>query len=188
MGALTSQVRTGGSGESSSDDSDDETANKPGKSAKGSNSGGVYVPPKLNPVHYDGDDTKADRARKQMERARKRALKYVLIAVSVTYIRLNDIFFGIILLMKIKFVFLRISSTSIIQDLKEECLDIPTEITEVTRAQQMITKAQKEKEEYEEAYLTRLPVTKAEKHRQRKLTTLGIFLIHLHQATTFCID
>lgn len=61
--------------------------------------------------------------------------------------------------------------------MKEECLDIPTEITEGSRAQQMLTRAQKEKEEYEEAYLTRLPVTKAEKHRQRKLTTLGMQMI-----------
>lgn len=68
-----------------------------------------------------------------------------------------------------------IFSSNIIQDLKEEVLDIPTELTEVTRAQQMLSKAQKEKEEYEETYLTRLPVTKAEKHRQKKLTTLGMF-------------
>lgn len=66
-----------------------------------------------------------------------------------------------------------ICSSNIIQDLKEECLDTPTEITDGSRAQQLLTRAQKEKEEYEEAYLTRLPVTKAEKHRQRKLTTLG---------------
>lgn len=64
-------------------------------------------------------------------------------------------------------------SSSIIQDLKDEYLDVPTEITDGSRAQQMYSKAQKEKEEYEEAYLTRLPVTKAEKHRQQKLTTLG---------------
>lgn len=68
-------------------------------------------------------------------------------------------------------------SSSIIQDLKEEYLDIPTEITEGSRAQQLLSKAQKEKEEYEEAYLTRLPVTKAEKHRQRKLTTLGLCFV-----------
>ena len=68
-----------------------------------------------------------------------------------------------------------ISSSNIIQDLKEECLDTPTEITEGSRAQQLLTRAQKEKEEYEENYLTRLPVTKAEKHRQRKLTTLGTY-------------
>lgn len=78
LSALTTQVHTGDSAESSdSDDDDDEATNKTGKNAKGSKNGtaGVYVPPKLNPVHYDGDDTKAERARKQMERTRKRALK-----------------------------------------------------------------------------------------------------------------
>lgn len=70
-------------------------------------------------------------------------------------------------------------STSIIQDLKEEYLDIPTEITDGSRAQQLLSKSQKEKEEYEEAYLTRLPVTKAEKHRQKKLTTLGLYRMNL---------
>lgn len=60
-----------------------------------------------------------------------------------------------------------------LQDLKEEYLDAPTEISSGSRAQQILSKAQKEKQEYEEAYLTRLPVTKAEKHRNRKLTTLG---------------
>lgn len=76
-----------------------------------------------------------------------------------------------------------------IQDLKEELLDAPLEVSSGSRAQQMFSKQQKEKEEYEEAYLTRLPVTKAEKHRQRKLTTLGgcfliIFLLR-HQELYF---
>lgn len=53
-------------------------------------------------------------------------------------------------------------------------MDIPTEVTEGSRAQQLLSKAQKEKEEYEEAYMTRLPVTKAEAHRQRKHTTTGL--------------
>lgn len=64
-------------------------------------------------------------------------------------------------------------SSSIIQDLKEEYLDTPTEESAGSRAQQILTRAQREKDEYEETYMTRLPVTKAEKHRQRKLTTLG---------------
>lgn len=62
---------------------------------------------------------------------------------------------------------------SIIHDLKEEFLDNPTEISGSSRAQQMLSSAQREKEEYEETYLTRLPVTKAEKIRERKLTTMG---------------
>lgn len=60
-----------------------------------------------------------------------------------------------------------------LQDLKEEYLDAPTEISSGSRAQQQLSLEQKEKQEYEENYLVRLPVTKAEKHRQRKLTTLG---------------
>lgn len=81
MSALTTQIETGDTAESSdeSNDSDDET-NKIGKNGKKSAStkdGGIYVPPKLSAVHYDGEDTKAERARKQIERARKRALKYV---------------------------------------------------------------------------------------------------------------
>lgn len=62
---------------------------------------------------------------------------------------------------------------SIIHDLKEEFLDNPTEISGSSRAQQMLSANQREKEEYEETYLTRLPVTKAEKIRARKLTTMG---------------
>lgn len=62
------------------------------------------------------------------------------------------------------------------QDLKEEYLDTPTEVSAGSRAQQILSKAQKEKQDYEEAYLTRLPITKTEKHRQRRLTTLGKFL------------
>lgn len=96
------------------------------------------MPPKLSAVHYDGDETREERTRKQIERARKLAL-----------------------------------NSSIIQDLKEEYLDTPMEIQSTTRAQQMFSKAQREKEEYEEKYLTRLPITKAEKHKQKRLSTLG---------------
>lgn len=59
------------------------------------------------------------------------------------------------------------------QDLKEEYLDIPIEISQSSRAQQIITKQQQERQSYEEEYLTRLPVSKSEKHSRRKLTTLG---------------
>lgn len=79
LSALTTQIETGDTAESSdeSNDSDEETT-KSGKNAKKASTakeGGVYVPPKLSAVHYDGEDTKAERARKQMERSRKRALK-----------------------------------------------------------------------------------------------------------------
>ncbi|CAD7086182.1 unnamed protein product [Hermetia illucens] len=139
---LVSQLPEQGSNseasESSEDDTDDDSKRKKSSGSKSESKTGVYVPPKLTAVHYDGDETKAERERKMLERARKRAL-----------------------------------SSSILQDLKEEYLDVPTEVSSGSRAQQILSKAQKEKQEYEEAYLTRLPVTKAEKQRQRRLTTIG---------------
>lgn len=64
-------------------------------------------------------------------------------------------------------------SSSIMQDLREEYLDTPVEITQSSRAQQMLSRQQQERQEYEENYLTRLPVTKADKHKRRQLSTLG---------------
>ncbi|CAG9854721.1 unnamed protein product [Phyllotreta striolata] len=64
-------------------------------------------------------------------------------------------------------------SNSIMQDLREEYLDVPVEISQSSRAQQMLSKQQQERQDYEEEYMTRLPVTKSEKHNRRKLTTLG---------------
>lgn len=115
----------------------EEVSVKPKKALKATKSG-IYVPPKIKPVYYDGEDKSADREKKLIERAKKRAM-----------------------------------TTSMLHDLKEEYLDAPTEISSSSRAQQIISTAQKEKQQYEEDYLTRLPVTKSEKHRQRKLTTLG---------------
>lgn len=64
-------------------------------------------------------------------------------------------------------------SSSIMQDLREEYLDTPIEIAQSGRAQQILSKQQQERQEYEEEYLTRLPINKREKHARRKLTTLG---------------
>ncbi|KAG4070565.1 hypothetical protein HA402_011952 [Bradysia odoriphaga] len=139
-GNLMSQAMSDDDNSSDSDEDDEttKTTKAARNKSKGLNKSAVYVPPKLSAVHYDADDTKGERQRKQLERAKKRAF-----------------------------------SSSIIQDLKEEYLDIPTEESAGTRAQKILSKSQKEKEEYEETYLTRLPVTKAEKHRHNKLTTLG---------------
>lgn len=87
MSALTTQIETGGDDDS---DSSESEADEPKKNAKKGKQGtkensGVYVPPKLSAVHYDGEDSKAERARKQMERARKRALKYELILCLDTF-------------------------------------------------------------------------------------------------------
>ncbi|XP_037958094.1 neuroguidin [Teleopsis dalmanni] len=129
-----------GESDSESDDSADEAGSsvkKPKKAATAAKAG-IYVPPKIKPVFYDGDEKSVDKDKKLIERAKKRAI-----------------------------------TSSMLQDLKEEYLDVPTEISSGSRAQQILSKANKEKQEYEETYLTRLPVTKAEKHRQRKLTTLA---------------
>ncbi|CAH0557532.1 unnamed protein product [Brassicogethes aeneus] len=64
-------------------------------------------------------------------------------------------------------------SSSIMQDLREEYLDSPVEVKGASRAQQVISKQQQERQEYEEEYMTRLPVSKSEKHKGRHLTTLG---------------
>ncbi|XP_075149559.1 neuroguidin isoform X2 [Haematobia irritans] len=121
----------------SEEDVDDKGVKRPKKGATAGKPG-IYVPPKIKPVYYDGDEKPEDKEKKLLERAKKRAI-----------------------------------TSSMMQDLKEEYLDAPTEISSGSRAQQILSKSQKEKQEYEEAYLTRLPVTKAEKHRNRKLTTLG---------------
>jgi U3 small nucleolar ribonucleoprotein protein LCP5 len=68
----------------------------------------------------------------------------------------------------------RAVNSTIINEWKEEFLDTPVEISGGSRAQQMISKAMKERERYEEENFTRLPVTKAEKHRNKRLSTMGM--------------
>lgn len=71
--------------DSSSDSEDDNETSKPSKASrkksKDSSKSGVYVPPKLSAVHYDADDTKGERQRKQLERAKKRAFRLVAIKI-----------------------------------------------------------------------------------------------------------
>lgn len=64
-------------------------------------------------------------------------------------------------------------SSSIMQDLREEYLDAPLEVTQSSHAQQVLSKQQKERQEYEEEYMTRLPVSKSEKHKRRQVSTVG---------------
>lgn len=68
----------------------------------------------------------------------------------------------------------RAVNSTLINEWKEEFLDTPVEISGGSRAQQMISKAMKERERYEEDNLTRLPMTKEEKHRQKRLSTMGM--------------
>lgn len=67
----------------------------------------------------------------------------------------------------------RTFNSTLIDEWKEEFLDTPVEISGGSRAQQMVSKAMKERERYEEDNLTRLPMTKADKHRQKRLSTMG---------------
>lgn len=68
--------------EDSDEDEDEDKEPEAGVQAvssskkKGASKGksGIYVPPKLRPVHYDGDDTQADKEKKIIERAKKRAM------------------------------------------------------------------------------------------------------------------
>jgi U3 small nucleolar ribonucleoprotein protein LCP5 len=68
----------------------------------------------------------------------------------------------------------RAINATLIDEWKEEFLDTPVEISGGSRAQQMISRAMKERERYEEDNLTRLPMSKAEKHRQSRLSTMGV--------------
>ncbi|XP_012286830.1 neuroguidin isoform X2 [Orussus abietinus] len=133
-GALMAKI------ESSDEESDDEGSEK-GDTADASRSrkSGVYIPPKLAAVHYDGDETLAEKMRKAGERARRRAI-----------------------------------SGAVLRELREEYLDAPVEDSQsLGEKQASLGHENKRKVEYEENYMTRLPVTKEEKHRRRQMTTLG---------------
>lgn len=124
--------------EESDDENDSDSDSADNTTDKREKKSGVYVPPKLAAVHYDGDDTPMSRQQKQSERAKKRALQ-----------------------------------SSVIQELKEEYLDTPTEISQASATQTVLSRQHREREDYEETYFTRLPVTKEQKHKARHLTTLG---------------
>lgn len=63
--------------EDEDDDEEDEdeagAAKMPRKAATAGKSG-VYVPPRIKPVYYDGDERDADKEKKALDRAKKRAI------------------------------------------------------------------------------------------------------------------
>ena len=69
----------------------------------------------------------------------------------------------------------RAVSGAVLRELREEYLDGPVEVDTQGRADKNASmgRENKRKTEYEENYMTRLPVTKQEKHRSRQMTTLG---------------
>ncbi|KAJ1531022.1 hypothetical protein ONE63_005853 [Megalurothrips usitatus] len=68
---------------------------------------------------------------------------------------------------------MRALQSSVIKELQAEYLDTPTEISQASATRTVMSRREKERQEYEETYYTRLPVTKEEKHKSRRLTTLG---------------
>lgn len=68
----------------------------------------------------------------------------------------------------------RAISGAVLRELKEEYLDAPIEDKHgLAEKQASLGRENKRKIEYEENYMTRLPVTKQEKHRRHQITTLG---------------
>lgn len=67
----------------------------------------------------------------------------------------------------------RAINSALIDEWKEEFLDTPVEIMGSSRAQQQLSREMKERERYEEDNLVRLPMTKEERHRQKRLSTMG---------------
>lgn len=65
-------------------------------------------------------------------------------------------------------------NSSVMRELREEYSEAPLEVSSGNHVKHSISKYEQEKTEYEESYLTRLPVTKAEKNRRKKLTTVGM--------------
>ncbi|KAI5633944.1 sas10/Utp3/C1D family domain-containing protein [Phthorimaea operculella] len=65
-------------------------------------------------------------------------------------------------------------NSSVMRELREEYSEAPLEVSTGNHVKHSISKMEQEKTEYEETYLTRLPVTKAEKNCRRKLTTVGM--------------
>ncbi|KAG6459766.1 hypothetical protein O3G_MSEX011593 [Manduca sexta] len=65
-------------------------------------------------------------------------------------------------------------NSSVMRELRDEYSEAPLEVTTGNYIKQSISKFEQEKTEYEENYLTRLPVTKGEKNRRKQLTTVGV--------------
>ena len=56
------------------EETDEEKGVKKPKKAATAGKPGIYVPPKIKPVYYDGDEKAEDKEKKLLERAKKRAI------------------------------------------------------------------------------------------------------------------
>ncbi|XP_046398749.1 neuroguidin isoform X2 [Ischnura elegans] len=124
------------------EDSDDEDGKKDdGKDSKK----GVYVPPRIRPMHFDLEESRADKEKQQVERARRRAL-------------------GSAFLQELREEYLD-------APVEEEATMLRASSSSAAVSRRSHAS---HKKEYEEEYFTRLPTTRVERHKNRKaLTTLG---------------
>ncbi|ODM99613.1 Neuroguidin [Orchesella cincta] len=117
-----------------SDDSSDEDDDVPKSDRPKSD---VYVPPKVAPQHYDGEE---EAPAQKMEKAKK------------------------------KFI-----NKNLIREMQEEFLDTPVEIHNRGDSYSAdLQRVAKEKQRFEENYMTRLPTTKREKHKMKSMSTIGV--------------
>ncbi|XP_022189591.2 neuroguidin [Nilaparvata lugens] len=65
-------------------------------------------------------------------------------------------------------------NSSVVQEMREEILDAPKEVGQANTFKRKQSARQREREEYEESYLTRLPIKSKEKQRSRALMTEGM--------------
>ncbi|CAG7822436.1 unnamed protein product [Allacma fusca] len=64
---------------------------------------------------------------------------------------------------------------SLIRELQEEFLDTPVEIHNMGDAYaKQLSREVRDKQQYEENFMTRLPVTKQDKHRSKAMSTIGV--------------
>uniref|UniRef100_A0A1B6H1S0 Sas10 C-terminal domain-containing protein n=1 Tax=Cuerna arida TaxID=1464854 RepID=A0A1B6H1S0_9HEMI len=128
------------------DGSGSESENEEGATSekKSDKKSGVYVPPRLAPMHYDEEENQAARKQKQLERAKRRALH-----------------------------------SSVVEELREQYLDTPAEVSHGNALKATISKHQRLKNQYEEEYFTRLPTSKKDRHRGRHSMTVGNIGDHL---------
>ncbi|OQV13797.1 putative Neuroguidin-B [Hypsibius exemplaris] len=131
-------IATNNGDEDDDDDDADEEADEEdgGKSRK--KPGNLYVPPKMAAVPYNFDETPKDRAQKQADRDKKRALH-----------------------------------SSIMQELRQEYYDEPEEIHDRDIFRVKSDKRAKEREAYEEKTMSRLAVSKKDKDRAKRVTTMN---------------
>ncbi|XP_071439766.1 neuroguidin [Hetaerina americana] len=129
----------------SSEDEDDSEEDDGKEDAEKNSKKGIYVPPRIRPMHFDAEESRADKEQHQVERARRRAL-------------------GSAFLQELREEYLD-------APVEEEATMLCASSSSAAVSKRSHAS---HKKEYEEEYFTRLPTTRVERHKNRKsLTTLG---------------